>query len=90
MRGAFEDKEMESIDIILLVHKMLVCFPQQVFDERIVTPQLICEFVKGIGFGCSLLGMSEIVNEGRRNAHFGDDSSEELKNSKDSLRLRGL
>ena len=38
MRGAYEEKEMQSINIILLVHKMLTRFPQHIFDDRIVTP----------------------------------------------------
>ena len=88
MRGAYEEKEMQSINIILLVHKMLTRFPQHIFDDRIVTPQQICEFVQSIGFGCSLLGMSQIAKEGRRTARNHDENEPDRSN--DSLRIRGL
>ena len=38
MRGEYNDKEMQSINIILLVHKMLTRFPLRVFREKAVTP----------------------------------------------------
>ena len=38
MRAEYDEKEMQSINIILLVHKMLTRFPQRVFKNRTVTP----------------------------------------------------
>ena len=63
VKAEFESKQMRSMDIILLVHKMLTRFPLRVFKDKSVTPQMICDFVTGIGFKCELLCMNEIENE---------------------------
>ena len=57
---------MASVSIILLTHKMQATFPQRVFDEKIVTPQIICDKVLMIGFGCELLGMAEITDNAEK------------------------
>ena len=38
MHGQFDEKEMKSVTIVLLVHKMIAVFPQRVFSSRAVTP----------------------------------------------------
>ena len=63
LHGKFDEKEMKSCTIVLLVHKLFTVFPQRVFSSRAVTPQSIAEFVTGIGFACELLGMTEISNQ---------------------------
>lgn len=60
MHSSFDGKEMSNVSIVLLTHKMVATFPQSVFDSKTVTPKLICDTVLMIGFGCELLGMSEI------------------------------
>mmetsp|Transcript_1882 Transcript_1882/g.2715 ORF Transcript_1882/g.2715 Transcript_1882/m.2715 type:complete len:121 (+) Transcript_1882:144-506(+) len=88
MHGAFDEKEMSSVCIVLLVHKMIVIFPQRVFNSRAVTPQDICDFVTGIGFKCELLGMTEISSEQRRNRNLRTARNSDV--SQDSLRIRGI
>ena len=67
MHNSFDKKEMVSVSIVLLTHKMIATFPQRVFTEKTVTPESICSAVFMIGFGCSLLGMTEICQDNRKN-----------------------
>ena len=39
IHGQFDEKEMKSVTIVLLVHKLFTVFPQRVFSSRAVTPQ---------------------------------------------------
>ena len=60
MHSSFDSQDLQSVAIVLLTHKMVATFPKHMFTERIVTPQLICDKVLMIGFGCELLSMTEI------------------------------
>ena len=82
----YDEKELKSVTIVLLVHKLIAVFPQRVFSSRAVTPQAICEFVTGIGFACELLGMAEISEDRDKTKRGGLERAD----SSDSLRIRGL
>ena len=43
MHNSFDKKEMISVSIVLLTHKMIATFPQRVFLEKTVTPEIICK-----------------------------------------------
>ena len=58
---------MQEVSIVLLTHKLYATFPQRVFNEKIVTPEIICNTVLMIGFGCELLSMTEICEDARLN-----------------------
>ena len=49
---------MKSVAIVLLTHKMTATFDSSEDVER-VDPETICQSVISIGFGCSLLRISE-------------------------------
>ena len=66
MHNTFDSKDMSSASIVLLTHKMQATFPLRVFDDKIVTPKIICDTVAMIGFGCELLAMCEISPEQRK------------------------
>ena len=78
---------MEKVSIVLLTHKMHATFPQSVFDGKVVTPKLICDTVLMIGFGCELLGMTEINlgEQMRKNL----DKDGHSNSSLDSCKIRG-
>ena len=52
-----------------------------------MTPQIICDTVDMIGFGCELLGMTEISHEVRQN--FKNDGQKQSDISLDSAKIRG-
>jgi len=87
MHNSFDAKGMVKVSIVLLTHKMQVTFPQHVFDEKTVTPAIICNTVLMIGFNCELLGMTEISPEQRKNLN--QDGNRISDASLDSMRIRG-
>ena len=58
MHNKFDSQGMKSVAIVLLTHKMTATFDSSEDVER-VTPENICQAVLCIGFGCSLLRISE-------------------------------
>ena len=87
MHNSFDAKGMVKVSIVLLTHKMQVTFPQYVFDEKTVTPAIICNTVLMIGFSCELLGMTEISPEQRKNLN--QDGKRLSNASLDSIKIRG-
>ena len=67
MHNCYDSKGMTKVSIVLLTHKMVATFPQAIFDAKTVTPTTICDAVEMIGFGCELLGMTEITEDNRVN-----------------------
>ena len=67
---------------------MIASFPQRVFNAKTVTPEIICNTVLMIGFGCELLSMTEITEEERKNV--GQDGGSVADMSLDSQRIRGM
>jgi cation transport ATPase len=63
MKSEFTGKKMTECAIALLTHKMSVTFKQSAFNEKMVSPQIICDEVEMIGFTCSLLSITEINAE---------------------------
>lgn len=57
------------------------------FDEKTVTPAMICDNVEMIGFGCELLGMTEISEQLRVNLK--EDGRMMSESSLDSRKIRG-
>ena len=88
MHNQFDQKEMQEVSIVLLTHKMIASFPQRVFNAKTVTPEIICNTVLMIGFGCELLSMTEITEEERKNV--GQDGGSVADMSLDSQRIRGM
>ena len=87
MHSQYDSKGLEKVSIVLLTHKMHATFPQSLFDEKVVTPKLICDTVLIIGFGCELIGMTEInLQEQQRKMLNQDGISEQ---SLDSVKIRG-
>ena len=60
MHSQFDTKGMTKVSIVLLTHKMQTIFHKKFFDDKIVTPEMICEKVDCVGFGCEFLAMNEI------------------------------
>ena len=87
MHNSFDAKGMQSVSIILLTHKMQAKFPQFAFESKLITPQVICDCVEMIGFGCELLGMAEISHEQRKN--FNQMGKSLSESSLDSVKIRG-
>lgn len=62
-------------------------FTQQSFDSKTISPKIICDTVSMIGFGCQLLGMTEISPDQRKNLNQDGASLSDM--SLDSARIRG-
>jgi hypothetical protein len=62
MNNEFSSKGMVRVTIALLTHKMQATFKSESYLNKTVTPDLICDEVECIGFGCELLTMTEICN----------------------------
>lgn len=60
MHTEFDSKKMKECQIALLTHKMNLTFAASVFLSKEVTPEMICDEVEMIGFGCELLNMLEM------------------------------
>lgn len=87
MHNSWDSKGLAKVSIVLLTHKMVATFPQAVFDEKTVTPAMICDNVEMIGFGCELLGMTEISEQLRVNLK--EDGRMMSESSLDSRKIRG-
>jgi hypothetical protein len=57
------------------------------FDDKTITPAIICDTVSMIGFNCELLGMTEISPEQRLNLN--QDGNRLSDASLDSIKIRG-
>jgi cation transport ATPase len=60
MHNEFSKKGMLDVSIALLTHKMMVSFQEKIIIDKTVTPEMICDEVECIGFGCELLEIIEI------------------------------
>ena len=60
MHNEFDSKGMTDMKVALLTHKMMASFPAQSFIDKTVTPEMVCDEVDMIGFGCELLEITEI------------------------------
>ena len=73
IHNEFDKKCMVSVTIILLTNKMYCTFESHVFNDKKVTPEIICEEVDMIGFECHLISITEMKGE------------EQLKKKKEKL-----
>ena len=67
MKITFDSKGLIEICVALLVHKMTISFRADEIDKQQITPEIICEEVEDIGFGCEWLNTFEFHNDARTN-----------------------
>jgi hypothetical protein len=63
MNEEFSSKQLVSVTIILLTHKMVATFEASVFHDKQVTPEMVCEVIESIGFNCTLVSITELKGE---------------------------
>jgi len=90
MHNEFDQKGLKSVSIALLTHKMQTTFHSSVFERKEVTPDLICEEIDCIGFGCELLTITELTMQDdggakakKRNASTLDSNTDQESNFSD-------
>jgi len=54
---------MISVSMVLLTNKMFCTFAADVFHDKTVTPEMICDEVEMIGFDCALLSIAEMKGD---------------------------
>ena len=80
MHSKYDSQGMKSVAIVLLTHKMTATFDSNEDVER-VNPEKICQSVLSIGFGCSLLRISESERSPSSSNNTHDDSNNSNSNS---------
>lgn len=59
----FDGRHLVTVSIVLLTNKMFCTFEAHVFHDKVVTPEMVCEEVDGIGFECQLISITEMKGE---------------------------
>jgi len=67
MKITFDPKGLLEICVALLVHKMTISFRADEIDKQQITPEIICDEVESIGFGCEWLNTFEFHTDARTN-----------------------
>ena len=67
IHNEFDKKSLVTVSIVLLTNKMFCTFEAHVFNDKKVTPEMICEEVDMIGFECCLISITEMKGEEQLN-----------------------
>lgn len=63
IHNEFDQKSLITVSIVLLTNKMFATFEANVFKDKLVTPEMICDEVDMIGFECQLISITEMKGE---------------------------